>query len=298
MVPERIYCAFGYECNNNCLFCAVDSENNRHTALSNQEIVQFFDLLKNKKDIEIEFSGGEPTARKEFFYFLENISVKYPEIRCVILSNGRNFSNINLAKKMGELYPFSVIIPLHGDTPELHDSITQSSGSFNETMLGIRNMYDYRATVGLKTVVTKMNYKCLPDIVKLVAQTFFDCPGITINGLDMVGKALINKDSMGMRLSDAVPYIEKAIDVANEYGLTIQLRTIPPCMLPKKYRKFAAKELRNSTIIKNPDTDLTRFKLKYGTIKKCEGCSYVSNCMGVWYSYLDIYGTEEINPIR
>lgn len=265
--------------------------------LSNPEVMRFLDSLAGMKDFEIEISGGEPTCRKEIFSFMEYIKAKYPHVRCVFLTNGRNFSNISLAEKMAEIDPYSVIIPIHADTPELHDAITQSIGSFNETMQGIRNLYACGVNVGLKTILTRMNYKRMPQIVEMVAKTFFECPGITINGMDMQGKALINKDSIGIRLSEAIPWVEKAIDVADKYGLQIKTYTIPPCLLGEKYRKHVGIKFRSMVISKTPGMDMGRIELAYGTTEKCRDCKQFASCTGGWNSYFDVYGTEELKPI-
>lgn len=298
MAKERIYCVFGYQCNNNCLFCAVNSKSRRNLLLSNADIIRFFDALKDKNDFEIEISGGEPTCRPELFYFLEYLHDNYPYVHYTLLTNGRNFSNVSLALKLSKLNPSNVIIPINADTPELHDQITQSKGSFYETMQGIRNLYDYDVNASLKTVVNGLNYTRLPQIVELVATNFFECPGITINGLDVLGRALINKDIIGVRLRNVAPYVEKAIDVANQYDLKIKVFSIPPCVLSEDYRKFNGVKHRTHVITKTPCVDAHTVALTYGTVEKCRGCRYFKDCTGSWYSYFDVYGTDELHPIE
>ncbi len=294
---KRLYCAFSYECNNNCVHCAVDAENEQKTSLSLTEIIRFLDRLKYMKDFEVELSGGEPTCRPELFYFLERLCTSYPGIRKIVLSNGRNFSKMSLAAKFSELDVDNILIPIHADTPQLHDAISQVRGSFDETMLGINNLYDYGLPVGLKTVINGLNIQHMPQLVELLARKFPKSPGISINGLEMKGKALTNKNMVGVRLKDAAPYIEKAIDAANDLGFKIVTFSIPPCVFSEGYRKYAGVKRRSSVLSKTPKVDLRSVDLTYGTVEKCRTCRYYPHCTGTWYSYLDVYGTEEISPI-
>ncbi len=298
MTKDRIYCVLGHKCNNNCLFCAVDSETNRNRSLTNAEIIGFIDSLRDRKNIEIEISGGEPTCRSELFYFLDYLRLNCPHIRFVLLTNGRNFSNVGMAARLSDLNPYTVLIPINGDTPKLHDRISGSNGSFNETMHGIRNLYDYNVYVCLKTVVTGLNYRRMPQIVEMIAGYFPECPGITINGLDVLGKALLNKDLIGVRLRDAAPYVEKAIDAANDYGLKIKVYSIPPCVLGEGYRTFCGTKVRHTVISMGPEKEAHRARLTYGTVDKCRGCRYFDECTGTWYSYFDAYGTDELKPVE
>lgn len=294
----KIYCTFGYECNNNCLFCAVDSEANKNLLLSTADISRFLETLGGMKNVEMELSGGEPTLRPELFYFLERIYANYMNIKYLLLTNGRNFSRMNVAAKISEFNPYSILIPLHGDTCQLHDTITRAPGSFNETMIGIRNLYEHKLNVGLKTVINGLNYERLPQIIELIAKNFPDCPGISINGLDVQGNALVNKDVIGVHLSDAAEHIEKAIDVAHRQGFKIILYSIPPCVLDDDYRKFVGMKRRNSVYIKTPKSNMDYVRLNYGTVEKCKCCRYFAECSGTWHSYYKYYGTDEIKPIE
>ncbi|MCK5233671.1 MAG: radical SAM protein [Candidatus Aenigmarchaeota archaeon] len=289
---------FDYKCNNNCLHCAVDSEKNCGKIITNQNIDKFIDSLKNEGDFELEISGGEPTCKKEFLYYIERIVQKYPNTRYIVLSNGRNFSNKWLAEKLAELNPLSVLIPIHADTAELHDRISQSPGSFEETLQGIENLYDCDVQVGLKTVINKINYKRMPHLIEMVIRRFPNCPGITINGLDVQGKALKNDKIICINIRETIPYIEAAIDVAKKNGLYITLYSIPPCMVKEKYRKYIGRKHKSNIFTKTPTTDMLKVTLMYGTVDKCKGCVYYKTCTGTWYSYFDYYGTDELKPIR
>ncbi|MBU4300501.1 MAG: radical SAM protein [Nanoarchaeota archaeon] len=296
-MTNRLYCAFSYECNNNCLHCAADSEKQRNLSLSIEDIERLLKKIDEMKDVEVELSGGEPTLKPELYYFLARLTESHPEIKHVLLTNGRTFSNPNNAAKLSEYNPYSIFVPLHADTRELHDKISGAKNSFDETMLGLKNMYEYRLPVNIKTVVNKLNYQRMPNLVEMVAQTLPECKWITLNGLELSGRALKNKDMLGIRISDTKTHIEKAIDMANKYGLRIATYSIPPCILSKDYWKYVGRKRRNVIITKTPTTDMKRVELTYGTVPECKECRFFNGCTGAWYSYFEVYGKDELKPV-
>lgn len=294
---NRLYCAFSYECNNNCIHCAVANESEKRAALSLADVIQLFNRLKDLKDFEIELSGGEPTCCPEFFYFLDMLCTSYPEIKKIVLSNGRNFSKTGITAKFSDYNIDNIMIPIHGDNRQLHDKISQSRGSFDETISGIRNLYEYGLPVSLKTVINGLNFQRIPQLIDMTAQAFPQSHGLSINGLEMKGNALKYKEIVGVRLKDAAPHIEKAIDKAKEQGFRVITYSIPPCVFKEEYRRYVGRKRRTSIITKTPTVDLRSVMLTSGTIEKCKPCKYYQNCTGTWYSYLDVYGTEELSPI-
>lgn len=298
MTRNKIQCSFGWECNNACLYCATHGKPcNR--AISAEEIPKILEKISNTKDVEVEISGGEPTLRPEMFYFLERLSTNLPNIEYTLLTNGRNFSKPVLASKMSELNPYSIMVPVHADTHQLHDLITQSVGSFEETVLGLKNLYEYGLPVNLKVVVNKLNYERLPHLVEMLAQRFPACSGIITNMVILnSGKALENKDIVGMRASDTVPYVENAIDAGKKYGFKIWVYSVPPCMLSKEYRKYLGTRFHPSLIRKNDKGGIERVKTDNPRPEKCKNCRYISECIGAWGDYFDNYGMTEITPIK
>jgi MoaA/NifB/PqqE/SkfB family radical SAM enzyme len=297
MASNRLYCALSFACNNNCLHCAVDSERQKHKSLSIEEINILLERIGEIKNVEVEISGGEPTMRPELFYFLEHLTNNYPKVKHVLLTNGRTASNPDITSKLSQYRPYSIFVPLHGDTAQLHDQISQAPGSFDETVLGIHNMYEYKLPVNIKTVVNRLNYQRMPHLVEMIAQKFPECGWIIMNGLEFTGRALANKDMVGIRISDTVPFVENAIDVANKYGMKIVVYSIPPCVLRKEYWRSVGRKKRNYVITKTPNVDMKQVELSYGTVDSCNGCRFIEWCTGAWYSYLNQYGKDEIHPV-
>lgn len=298
MAKNKIQCSFGWECNNACLYCATYGES-CNNALSLEDIPKILEKISNTEDAEVEISGGEPTLKPEMFYFLKQLSTTLPNIEYVLLTNGRNFSKPALASKMSELTPNKIVVPIHADTPKLHDFITQSQGSFNETMLGIKNLYEYNLPVNLKTVINKLNYERLPQMIEMLAQKFPTCSGIITNMVILnSGKALENKNLIGVRFKSTTPYLENAIDIGKRYGFKVWIYSAPPCLLSEKYRNYLGTRFHPSLIRKNDEGEITRVKTRNQTAEKCKFCRYVAVCADAWGDYFEMYGTDEVQPIN
>ena len=138
----------------------------------------------------------------------------------------------------------------------------------------------------------------MPHLMKMVSKRFPNCPGVTINGLDMQGKALENEKLVGIKICETIPYLEAAIDIAKSNDIQIKIYSIPPCLMSEKYRKYIGLKFRSSVITKTPNSDMQKVNIMYGTVEKCKSCVYYKICTGTWYSYFDYYGTDELKPIR
>lgn len=295
MCPKnRVYCAFGYACNNNCLVCAVDAKAHAMEEVPTDEVIRFIDSLSAKTD-EMELSGGEPTMRKDFLHLTEYIHSK--GISYMILSNGRQFSNPFLANKISMHPPENVMVPLHGADSKTHDLLSGANGSFNETIEGMKNIIEYGITLTPKIVVNKLNTAELPRVVDLVGLNFPECKTLTINALDYTGCALKNKDTIGITFSEAAPHIGHAIDSGNSIGLRVRLYTIPICVLGEEYRENVGVKPDTHLRAKTPSMNGRPVPRQYGQIDKCSSCTKKHICTGTWHNYYQLYGTNEIEPI-
>ncbi|MCK5473786.1 MAG: 4Fe-4S cluster-binding domain-containing protein [Candidatus Aenigmarchaeota archaeon] len=294
---KRIYCALGYKCNNNCLICAVDSATKQDKNISTQEICNFLDNFSGKHEIEFEISGGEATLRSDFLYIMDYIRKNNPKSPCILLSNGRRFSDTNFTSHLSEIMPQSTIIAIHGNNSNMHDAQTQIKGSFIETISGVSNLFDFGFNVDLKAIVTKLNYKKLPEIIQFAAQTFPDLKYMSINGLDVQGAAETNKNRVFIPMSSQKNYIQKAIDMALNYDIAIRTYSFPFCLFDEDYRKFVGFQPQDNVTCKSPFVEKENLLPNYGPVEKCSFCKYVSVCGGTWHSYYSAYGVDELSPV-
>ena len=83
----------------------------------------------------------------EIQYMLE--SLKKYECEVLIYTNGRLLNNLNISN-LNRLFRF--IVPIHGYRV-LHDSITGVNGSFDETMCGLKKLYNSNCKTDIKIII-------------------------------------------------------------------------------------------------------------------------------------------------
>lgn len=293
-VEGKIYFGLGYSCNNDCMLCVADSRNNPAGDLPTRDILDYINRLKCSKRVFLEISGGEPTIRKDFFHIMQ--AINDAGIGSVLFSNGRLFSNRSFCERYYDCAAQCTLIPIHSDNANEHDFQTQVKGSFNETVEGIKNLFEYGLPVAIKTIVTRLNYKKLPDIVRFCAESFPESTHFGIDALDILGSADRNKGLLSVKLKESVPYIEKAIDVAVELGIRPSVLFVPLCVVKEEYRKYIGLN-EGLAMYKAPRIESLEVTLTRGPISKCAGCKYVQRCPGTWHSYFNNHGTDEIEPI-
>ncbi len=296
---KKAYCAMGYQCNNDCIICAVSARKRfmKEGEMSTDELKDFFSKLPEDTNV-LELSGGEPTLRSDFFELLDFIKKRNPDLKLILLTNGRKLANTSFTEKLLDYNIREVIIAIHGNNKKIHERITRAAGSFNESILGIENGMNCGLPLTLKTIVTKLNYKSLPNIAEFLITRFENLERYTINGLDISGNALENFENVAVRYSQAKTFIQQAIDTCASYGVRVMLYGIPFCVLDEEYHKYPAPQPKTVFSYKSKSTEVINelFDDPYGTTKKCNGCKYKDSCFGVWYSYYEKF-PDEIKPI-
>lgn len=87
-------------------------------------------------------TGGEPfMIGKDIFRFMEFLRDKFEYTEFLLLTNGRVFALDAYTHRFKETAPENIIvaIPVHGSSKQIHDSITQVDGSFEQTIQGIKS---------------------------------------------------------------------------------------------------------------------------------------------------------------
>lgn len=163
------------------------------------------------------------------------------------------------------------VCSLHAHKEEIHDFLTSSPGSFRETVQGIKNLKELDQCVGNQTVISKINYLLLPEIVSFLIE--LGIGRLQLNFIQPIGRAAKNFNLLVPRISEAIPYIKKALEIlkkANTYRGTMG---IPYCLLDG-YMKYSQEYKRAKA---GGDPHRVIFKSK-GAI--CRDCSYYQSCEG------------------
>jgi len=212
-------------------------------------------------------------------------------------SNGRKFSDLNFTKSVSN-YIDSFEIALHGSNNLVHDRITQTSGSFSETIRGISNLVKLNSKVVGKIVLSKYNYTDLKNTLKL-----FRSLGVSFvivafphssGDPDYMKKIAPRYFEIKKYVEDSILYFE------NDSDFFVTFESVMPCALDGEYNIssffdfFEDLNLRSMKLVdkssKNWNLLLKEIKMKN---KICFDCIYNNYCNGYWREYIEEFGFNE-----
>lgn len=278
---EEVVISITEKCNNNCLNCPNDTGFDKRI-IEPSEVINFIDKHLNADVKRITLIGGEPTISKDFFKIVEHIINKNPKTIIQINSNGRFFFYEEFTKNLARYNAnrFDIHIALYGSNSEIHEQHTQVRGSFKQTIEGIKNLQKYGFKIQLRTIITKLNYKDLPDLANLIKSLKI---GYKLNfiGMDIIGKAYQNKEIIAVSHLEIAPFVEKAIDNICS-NINCEIHLLPKGIFKFKYHKYA----RMSGCVDGAFTDS----------QGCNECSYIKECPRLLKSYVSIFGNKEHLP--
>jgi len=296
---KRLDLKIGFQCNNRCFFCIQGNKRYNCPNKSDQEIKAILKRMKKDHD-GVLFTGGEPTVRKELIDWIKYAKkLGYQSIQ--IQTNGRMFSYKDYCKALIKAGANEFSPALHGSNAKIHDSLTQAPGSFEQTVQGIKNLKELNQYILTNSVVTKMNYKDLPDLARLLVNlkiNQFQFAFMHINEIIASSPQLIKK--IVPRYKDSIPYIKKGIDIGVKAGIKVMAEAIPYCFM-ENYEKFISEQQIPFTSVVDNDIELSNYasyRINQGKSKgpQCKKCKYNKICEGPWKEYPKIFGWSEFKP--
>lgn len=297
---KRVDIKTGFKCNNHCKFCIQGNKREFKAEKTTEEVKKI--LSDNIKDFDcIVFTGGEVTIRKdliELVRFAKKLNYKFIQIQ----SNGRMFYYEDFCKRLIEAGATEFCPAIHGSTKEMHDSLTRAEGSFKQTLQGIKNLIKLNQKVITNSVITKINYKDLPNIAKLLSDIGvyqIQFAFMHINSVIQKDQTLI--DEIVPRYKDVKEYVEKALQIGMDANIKVMAEAFPFCIL-EKYQDRISENYIPETIICEDKlvTNFKEMKQKGAKLKgpKCSECKYFNKCEGPWSDYAEIFGFDEFTPIK
>ena len=289
---SKIEIVTGFSCNNNCRFCSVGNRNfDKNTYQMKQDIRKAAETTRK----EINFTGGEPTIRKDIFELIEYArSFGFEEIR--VTTNGRMFSYEDFTKKIVFSGLTGAIFSIHAHTAKLHDYFTCVSGSFDQAIEGWKNLKNNGGLIDNNVVITTKNYRFLPELAEMLIKN--DVRGVCLIYPTIDGNLLKNLELVPA-MNEAAPFIHKAIDIIDQNQKTAWCLNMPVCFM-SGYEKYSElMELRTKMIWPNLETNLDE-KRKEGRfhVNVCSECKFRMVCAGVPKKYLDLKGDKNIMPVK
>jgi len=261
-------------CNSNCVMCPC-SENSRRNA----DISSFYEIKEKLRYFPREMgfltiTGGEPTLLKEdFFRLLKVLQLNFPKTQFQLLTNGRAFSDYSFTHRFIENIPDNIYtgIPLYGFDEVSHDTITQSKGSFKQTVVGIHNLLHFDIDIEIRVVLSRLNIDNISKIAKYIIKYFPRVHSVKFMGLEMLGNAVKNKELVWMPYDEIAKKAEEAINLLVFNGIDVQLFNFPLCSVRESYWQLCSKSISD-------------YKISF--FDKCETCEVKELCGGIFCSTL------------
>jgi len=320
---RRVEIKLGDLCNNRCAFCVSgDLRDARAPWTPLERVKEELAAFRESGCDAVGFLGGEPTV----YPWIEEAVAHARALgyeRVALCTNGTRLSDAAFCARLVAAGVTRVTVSLHSHRPELEDGVmTRVPGNHARKVAGVRHMLAWRDRgrmpdgVSLNPVLSRRNLREMPEYL-----AFAKSLGVADVRFNYIwpDDLLRGADEWVPSYREAAPEIVKAI-VLNErrLGLRLTFGGVPRCVLrwsgvsPRLAEALAERHLDEVTF--DPDNDVSiptaergcadRFvwqERKRETLKargaRCGECRHAASCEGVWRTYAEIHGLDELVPV-
>lgn len=284
------------KCNMNCIFCNI--KNTQEKYFSKNEMICEIKKIANSENITI--TGGEPTLDLNLINYISY--AKKNNIKNIILqTNGTLFSSKKYTKKIKEAGLTRIFLSFHCFDKNIFEKITRLKNGYDLVLKGIQNALDNDIEIVINILATKMNYIYMQKTIQFLINKFPKLKELSnrnkyilfsLSTIQPHGNAFLNQEKIVEKISNISPYLIDAMKYCLKNNLTF---TNPGCGVPFcqiiGYEKYSSEyNSINKEILFS-----SRDKIKS---TKCSKCKYNNSCQGVWKKYSEIYGLDELKPIK
>ncbi len=308
MEPDRqIEIQLGHMCNNRCVFCVSGQRTAMREAGPMPEGPTLEAIRRARKagHTKITLLGGEPTLQPAFLRIVsETVSLGFEEI--VLFTNGVKTARAAFVDAiLATGGNFTWRISIQGATRDSHERTTRKPGSFGRILKTLENLAarDQRITVNM--CVVQSNHEDVGQFPSLL-QPF----GVQQLHLDMF-RPLDAGTRTEEELRETVPRYSALVDPLRdmiagfEPGFDVNVGNLPFCIAPDISPWIHHDGERTDTIAIDGDDRLSRPWNKYLVKRRdklhpasCERCVMRPRCSGIFETYADFHGVEELQPIE
>lgn len=281
------------KCNMNCGFCFVDKKIH-FSEKAIQRTLAFLTSLELQGSVII-ISGGEPTIRKDFNQMMKTLlSTKVNQI--LIQTNAAMFSNQAFLDKFPKDSRIKFFVSFPSTDKARYNMITNSK-LYDNAMNGVKNI-SAQFPCGLNSVITSMNYKELPEMVKFIHENFYyENVSLYISNLGSMGRFQFKP--LLVKYTELIPSLREAFDLAEKYNLQFRITdsggcAFPLCIINKVYT------ISENVFFKSYSNLVGFNSLEKQFFKndECKECRYNENCNGFPTEYVRKYTDSEIHKLH
>ncbi len=277
LVEQDDVCIFVTEaCNSNCIMCPMSLDSRKRGQRLTVEQWQQLSTILPPDITHITVTGGEPfLEHNDLIPALGFLSSSYPNAEILILTNGRILSLQSIFEQLLPLITeqFCFAIPIHAPEAALHDKITQSPGSFSQTLSALRMLKHTPAKIEIRIVGHQLNIDLISDTIKMLVDSDLRITIINIIGMEMMGCAAAHRKELWVDYDLLCKAAFPGIQYAIHHGTDMSLYNFPLCTVPKGLWP----------LVKN---SITPYKVRY--YDECRNCKEYNACGGLFYSTYEL----------
>ena len=260
------------QCNSNCIMCPDSVKlRTRPNEVTRENLLEQISEI-NPEAEHVDITGGEPTLLKEQLpELIEAVFRQAPDAEVLMLSNGRSFAVGGYTERFSAFAHrrLKIEIPIHGDCAELHDRIAGCPESFVQTRAGIHHLLEAGVEVGIRIVVSRLNYSRLNELIRFISREFPEIKYVNLMGMEVLGNAWKNREQVWIEFDEVKDSLQQAVEQCFVCGIIPSLYNYPLCLFDRKYWYC----YRNS---------ISDYKIRY--FEECEKCTEKSRCGGFFAS--------------
>ena len=292
----------GFACNCRCLgcfSCSADPANQ----MGWDEVLRWMQLGRRKGARFLWLSGGEPTLRKDFFRTLR-AARKLGYERVKVQTNGMLLAYDGFAEKAVSSGMNEVNLLLKSLDRKVHDGLNRTPEShrlLHEGLSRLRALNEQGAGVRLEgdILMTSRNYTELPELIE-----FYVAQGLVHFNIwlfSLVDQGRRDLRRLVPKLSDCLPFMLRAHDLARDSGATLCSLNTPYCVIPPDHWTMQFDASGMELLVVNPGNQafmLQTSSIEQGTfLPRCDQCAVKAACHGMRSDYLSVHGDAEIQPL-
>lgn len=301
----------GIDCKNNCVFCDMKNKENKNFSLSKKGELKLLEDTKNiiKKGLNVvDISGNSPLEYDKIINYLKWIRPKFERI--IVLDPGLRLSEKDFAKDLAKTGIDTIIIPIYGSTPKVHDLCVGNEGAFEKITTGIQKFIKYKnqnQKVGLSSIIFQQNKEDIVNLPNFIKDNF-GLHNLKINLFLVALEDYKKFEDVYVPFKEVKEIIKKLSKVENFF---IDFEYYPPCIFTKNelenfskkgnFKFFNAHYSYNLSHRKE-NNKIKKFVAEYRKQEhhsKCTECFLKEKglCSGVMSSYLTLNKDFNYNPI-
>lgn len=212
--PLRADLALTFRCQNNCIHCYAGGP---HTTreLTTEQWKTVIDHLHQIGVFIVTFTGGEPTLRDDLSELM--LHAQNRGMVTGLITNGRRLSDRSYVENLEKSGLDFVQITLESYRAETHDLMTETKGSWEETIRGIRNVIPTQIYATTNTTLSKHNVSDFLETVDFIKE--LGVAGFGCNALIYAGKASQIADEFVVAHETLAELLPKVQEKASKLGL-------------------------------------------------------------------------------